>query len=107
MTACSSKRRNFTLLNITDIPSDLRGIYGLWFKKWCIYIGKAKDQGIKNRLKQHWLGSHNEYLKAWIEAKNRIIEFCYIDSPRHTIDSLEKRMIDILQPVTNKDGKEQ
>lgn len=106
MTPCSCVRRKFNLLNIKSIPDDVKGIYGLWYEKWCIYVGKGKDQDIQARLIQHWKKSHNEYLRAYIESEPSKIEFCYTIAARHTIDSLEMSTIDFLQPVTNKVGKE-
>lgn len=101
---CTKKR--FCLVNLKKIPKGTKGIYGIWFKNWCIYIGKAKKQDLQGRLIQHWKGSHNDYLNAYIQSEAEYIYFCYKEVPKHSINSLESRLINLLQPITNKELKE-
>ena len=53
---------------IEKMPKDISGVYAFWCRDngKCIYVGMAKDQPIRNRLRQHWRDSHNEKLKMWI-----------------------------------------
>jgi len=104
--SCNCKKNKFTYLHITDVPDGVKGIYGIWHNKTCIYIGKAKEQIIKVRLTQEWNRSHNKNLRAWIESMETNLTFCWISAETQTINSLETRLIDILQPVTNVQGKD-
>jgi excinuclease UvrABC nuclease subunit len=92
----------FRLKNINDIPDGAHGIYGLWYRRRCIYIGKACDQTIATRLQQHWSYSHNSYLNLWLAAKAREMRFAYkvIEDPV-LIGQFEKFYIRKFQPITN------
>ena len=78
----------------------------MWYGKRCIYVGKAEEQTIAQRLEQHWKGSHNPDLAAWVSAKGSQLRVRYIvvDNPLE-IDRIEKRFIKQLQPLANKQGK--
>lgn len=95
--------RPFRLKNIDDIEQSSYGVYGFWYKRRCIYIGKAGRQPISNRLRQHWSETHNPLLKDWLEAKGKEITFAYQVIPnRDQIDAYERFYIRQFQPVTNK-----
>ena len=78
----------------------------MWYGRRCIYVGKAEEQTIAQRLEQHWKGSHNPDLAAWVNAKGSQLRVRYIvvEDPLE-IDDLEKRFIKQLQPLANKQGK--
>ncbi|MCY4175348.1 MAG: hypothetical protein OXD37_03300 [Acidimicrobiaceae bacterium] len=93
----------FRRIDFDKIPSEVFGIYGLWFRKRCIYVGKAEKQSIVKRLQQHWKGSHNEYLADWIKAKGPELRVKYIPVQKTSIISgIEVLYIRNLQPLTNK-----
>ena len=84
-------------------PATAHGVYGIWFRRRCIYVGKADLQPISTRLKQHWEHSHNERLQAWIKAKGRRLRVSYLAlSPRKNIDIYERYFIARFQPITNR-----
>ena len=92
----------FRIVEFYKIPADYFGIYGIWFNKHCLYVGQAKSQPICKRLKDHWKGTHNPKLQAWIDAKGPLLTVAY-----HTvvdideIDTLERYYIRMFQPLTN------
>ena len=81
----------------------MKGVYGFWYRTTgrCLYIGQAKEQPIKNRLKQHWYRSHNAKLRQWIKAFGQHIEICYMPVNSAIMDKTEKRLIKALRPETN------
>ena len=42
----------FSYVGITKIPKDVSGVYAFWCRdnKKCIYVGKAEDQSIRDRI---------------------------------------------------------
>lgn len=81
------------------------GLYGFWCRKngRCIYIGKAKEQPIRERLLQHWKGSHNETLNLWIEAFGNYLDICYLPiSRQNIIDKMETELIRKWNPEADK-----
>ena len=99
----TSQVKLFSLINIEKIPGDVKGVYGLWCRDICLYIGKAQDQPLKDRLLAHFNGTHNPDLKLWIQTYPGEIEFVYkqIKETRE-IHSAERRMIERYNPRTNK-----
>lgn len=93
----------FDMLHI-DSLGDGVGIYAFWFNNWCIYVGKAEQQDLKERLTQHYRNCHNDGLKLWIEVYGNELEFCYLElkGNKKKVDFLERKFIYRLQPVTNK-----
>ena len=96
----------FRKADFDKIPAHGRGVYGLWFKKRCIYVGKAEDQSITERLRQHWNdwpGTHNDDLSSWIRAKGSELRVAFvIAEEKSKVSSLEKFYIRRFQPLTNK-----
>lgn len=84
-----------------SLPHSEIGVYAIWYRKWCIYVGKAKDQGVSERLEQHWSRCHNKLLKLWITAWPNEVEFCWISLPSQEIDNAEKILIKQLRPNAN------
>ena len=66
------KKLKFNWLNIQKLPEDVHGIYSIWSRTTCIYIGKAQNQSLKKRLLQHYSRCHNEKLKAWINSAHQL-----------------------------------
>lgn len=102
---CSPYDRQFPFAfrSFQRIPGNVHGVYGIWFGRRCIYVGKADSQPISTRLRQHWEHSHNDGLQAWIKSKGRRLRVSYLAlSSRKNIDMYERYFIARFQPVTNK-----
>lgn len=100
-----SEKLPWSHLAIVGIPDNICGVYAIWSRKngKCIYVGQAKEQSIKQRLRQHWRGSHNEMLKSWIKVFGKELQMCYVAcSEPSKIGLLEKRLIKVWKPETNK-----
>ena len=93
----------FRKVDFGEIPSGTYGVYGIWFRRRCIYVGQAKFQPISKRLEQHWRRSHNPQLQAWIEAKGRDLRVAYlVVEDISSVDAIEQLYIRRFQPLTNK-----
>ena len=93
------------MLNI-NLLNDESGIYVFWFNGQCIYVGKAAQQTLKERLLQHYRNCHNDNLRLWIEVYGCQLQFCFFQlSTNRRIDFLEKKFIYRLQPIANKTNK--
>ena len=92
----------FRRLEFDKIPRDARGVYGIWYGRHCIYIGKAERQTIAERLKQHWEKADNDDLQTWIDAKGSDLrfQFAVIRDTAH-IDCYERRFIKRFCPLAN------
>ena len=100
------KTTKLDYISIHSIPESIVGVYVIWCPKTdvCIYVGKAEESPVKKRLTDHWRGSHNKDLKSWLKALgNDNVEVCYRKTEKHMIDCLEKRLIHLWKPETNKD----
>ena len=92
----------FRKADFDKIPANAFGVYGLWYRKRCIYIGKAEAQTIARRLEQHWRGAQNLGLADWVQAKGSELRVSYlVVEKKSTIGSLEKLYIRRFQPMTN------
>ena len=92
----------FSIRGFQRIPRETHGVYGIWFRRHCIYVGKADVQAISTRLEQHWRHSHNERLETWIKAKGRHLKVNYLSlSQRKDIAMYERYFIAKFQPLTN------
>ena len=92
----------FTIRDFQRIPREVRGVYGIWYRRRCIYVGKADSQPISRRLEQHWRHSHNDRLQAWITSRGRQLRISYLAlSPRRNIDIYERYFIARFQPLAN------
>ena len=92
----------FRKADFDKIPANAFGVYGLWYRRRCIYVGKAEDQPIAKRLEQHWKGAHNPKLAAWVQAKASELRFAYlVAKEKSKVSSLEKLYIRRFQPLTN------
>ncbi len=90
--------------SIDNIPSDVIGIYGFWYKysNRCIYIGKAENQSIRMRVKQEYENSHNSQLNEWIEFFRNSLEIRYFSCDKtHDINKLEQEFTSLWDAETN------
>ena len=95
----------FRRADFDKIPANALGVYGVWFRNRCIYIGEAYAQPIAIRLTQHWRGSHNPDLADWVKAKGPELRISYIVAlDECVIHNLERSCIRRLQPMANRTG---
>ena len=89
---------------ISRVPRAIVGVYAFWCRDngKCIYVGQASDRPIRDRLREHWRGSHNETLKLWIQAFGENLDVCYTPTVRDKIDTYERRLIKAWKPEANK-----
>jgi excinuclease UvrABC nuclease subunit len=79
------------------------GVYGFWYGKYCVYVGKTEAQTLFKRLIDHWEGSHNPSLKEWIQAKRDDLQIAFIQiNDKNQIATYERYYIRTFQPLTNK-----
>ena len=92
---------------ITQMPRNVVGVYAFWRRDngKCIYVGQAKHRPIRQRLLDHWRGSHNESLKLWIRVFGMHLDVCYMAAEEDRIDKLEYRLIRAWNPETNRQHK--
>lgn len=90
---------------------DQEGLYAIVYRVSgaCVYIGKAEEQTIKQRLNNH-LTNPGERLEQWIKHFGEGLEFCVypIDPKRGKggiIDRMETIMINMWLPDVNKNKK--
>lgn len=93
------------LSHIQDLP-DKVGVYGFFQRGsgQCIYIGKTEQQGIRKRVKQHWVNSKSPVLGRWIKNFPERLEIAYVPiefQKMHRVDSLETRLIRLWHPAGN------
>ena len=94
----------FRRSDIEGIDDNAEGVYGFWYNKRCLYIGKTQNRSIKERLMDYWNGrSHNPYLQLWIDVCREEIKIAYsIRDDSKTRHSLERYYIRRFSPLTNK-----
>lgn len=96
-------KKAFSYRAVQDVPHGAIGIYAFWCRQngKCVYVGKAADQSIRDRLRQHVRQSHNRTLWLWLQAFGRDLDMCYAAVDRPRIDALEKRLIGRWRPEAN------
>ena len=83
-----------------------KGVYAIWWKHRCLYVGKAVNDTIYKRLASHLSGSHNRNLSLWIGAKNGDLKFSYaelnyfVDKVK-IISMVETQLIKVLEAELN------
>ncbi len=97
------ERIPFRLSALNRSVPDKIGVYGFWFRDYCVYIGMTETQSLHTRLLNHWEGTHNKVLRLWISAKrdNLVVAFLTADDP-HQAACYERYFIHIFHPLTNK-----
>jgi len=85
------------------MPRDWIGVYAFWYRPTgkCIYVGKAVDQTIRERLRQHWNGYGSQGLLQWMEAYGEHLSICYLETAERRIKTLERRLIRRWHPEAN------
>ena len=93
----------FSYMGIAKIPKEISGVYAFWCRDngKCIYVGKAEDQTIRERLKQHWRGSHSEKLNLWMREFGSHLDICYMYVKTNRIARMESRLIRKWNPEAN------
>ena len=88
---------------MANLPEKAVGVYAFWYRGSgkCVYVGRASDQPIRNRLQQHWRKSHNETLRLWIQAYGSHLDICYAQVEQNRIKALERRLIRLWNPEAN------
>ena len=100
MKSCSSPRK-LSYASIVALPEDSYGIYCIWTKSSCIYVGKAEQQTIGKRLLQHYANCKNPGLRTWIESSYDLY-FRYLEiGNKLAISAIEKKLIVKLSPLAN------
>ena len=89
--------------NIRSVPDGMLGVYAFWCRDTgkCVYVGQASEQQIRERLRDHWRGSHNRVLSLWIRVFGDRLNVCYASVQRSRIDRLEQRLIRLWSPEAN------
>ena len=93
----------FSYRAVQEVPLEAVGVYAFWCRQngKCIYVGKASDQSIRDRLRQHVQKSHNRTLWLWLQAFGDQVDLCYAAVDRHKIETLERRLICLWRPEAN------
>jgi len=96
------KKRVFNWRNLSKVPDDEYGVYSIWTKHICIYVGKAEKQSLRQRLFQHYNSSHNDELNKWIVSSHKLW-FMYetVQNPV-AINAKERNRVKSFAPLTNK-----
>lgn len=97
------QRFPFSLSVVKRLAPTAPGVYGFWYGRYCIYVGKTERQFIRERLLDHWNHSHNDQLRDWLRAKRDDLQiaFAQVDDTRQ-IAKYERYYIRRYQPLANK-----
>ena len=100
----TSIRSNYKPLTFHDAEyCDFPGVYAIWFRHRCLYVGKSAKQAVAKRLYRHISRCHNPELKLWIHVKRDKLNFTTTAiADERSISLLEIYLIDSLKPETNK-----
>lgn len=87
-------------------PSVEHAVYSFWSrsKGGHVYVGKT-DRTLRQRLREHWRGSSNPTLRAWIKYAPDDLVVCYVTCPAPLVPKLERRLIRRLDPSGNRQHK--
>ena len=96
------QRKIFNWLNIQKAPNDAGGLYFIWSRGVCVYVGKAEHQSLRSRLIQHYTGSHNERLATWINSSHPLWFSTEIVKNMSAINAKERNRIKTFAPLANK-----
>lgn len=99
----SNRRQSLLLKNIDGCK--YLGLYAVWYRHRCLYVGQSDKQTVYDRLYRHLSDCHNARLKLWIRVKDGELGFtssAVCHSARHLIRGIERWLIEQLDPETNK-----
>ena len=88
-------------MNINRMPKDQIGIYIIWRKKLCIYVGETTEQSLGRRLNTHYVNCENYCFKNWIKSSFDIYFNYSILFDKALIKNEEKKLIKLLKPLCN------
>lgn len=80
------------------------GLYAIWYRHRCLYVGQSDRQTVYDRLYRHLSDCHNENLRLWIRVKNGDLRFTSSkvgDDNVSAINGIETYLIRVLNPETN------
>lgn len=87
--------------SVIDKAPNTPGVYVFFLRHRCIYVGKT-EVSLRQRLTQHWVGSHNRKLRTYLDANGKELKICYKDiNQSGMIDVWERYCIKTYQPVAN------
>lgn len=91
----------FSAAGIMKAPNRYGGVYVIYAKRNCLYVGKTEDQSIQKRLFDHYRNCHNLRLKKWILSHVQL-RFRFMVVPDVTlVDDIERILIQTLNPSCN------
>ncbi len=105
-----NRLQRFGLNSFDTLEASSPGIYVFWNNRVCIYVGST-DRPLRQRLREHWVESHNDDLGKWISVygKNLRLSLEIFSSEgrsaRDLHDEIRRReqiLIDCFSPLTNK-----
>ena len=108
LSAIRENSRRFVLREFQN--TQFVGLYAIWFRHRCLYVGKSDQRTVYDRLWKHLASSHNPELKLWIRVKNGDLRFTTVAIkavPYHSISleafvtAAEDLLIETLNPETN------
>lgn len=104
--AISSIRENAKPLSLWYIDNcRFTGLYAIWYRHRCLYIGQSDRQTVYARLYAHLSQCHNESLRLWIRVKDGKLKFTSFridDAAVGTVRAVESYLIRHLDPEANK-----
>lgn len=80
------------------------GVYAIWWKHRCLYVGKSEDGTIYNRLCNHIAACHNDNLRRWVKYKNGELRFSFVEiseAVEGLISQVETKLISSLGAELN------
>ena len=96
-------RKSLSLRNIEHFK--FVGLYAIWYRHRCLYVGQSERQTVYSRLYAHLSDCHNERLRLWIRVKDGALCFTSSlidDEDVDSIRGIENYLIRVLDPETNK-----
>lgn len=86
------------------------GLYAIWYRHRCLYVGKADQGTVHDRLWKHFASSHNPFLRRWIRVKDGDLRFTTVAIEAAPLEQTELQvfvtaveglLIQTLNPETN------
>ena len=92
---------------VERLPADETGVYAFWCRdtEKCIYVGRTKNRGLRERVCDHWTLRTNDILGLWIREFGESLSLCFHTCTPRRSEKLERRLIQKWQPEANRAGK--